>query len=249
MIKALIVDDEFKSRSILYKYIREYVPEIVELRIASSVAEAQRVLSVYSPELVFLDIEMPHQNGFELLKAISKPTFNVIFTTAYNQYAIQAIRFSAVDYLLKPIDPADLVVAVRRHLFKRDTAKQKIQRYENLVGNFEKKEYKEFKLAVASTEGIFFFMVGEILRFEADRNYTVIHLKDRKTFIASKTLKYFEDMLVDFKFVRTHKSHLVNLDYIVRISSNNEYLVLTDGSRVEVSRRRKDEVQQHLNIR
>ncbi|WP_439557597.1 LytR/AlgR family response regulator transcription factor [Dyadobacter sp.] len=92
-------------------------------------------------------------------------------------------------------------------------------------------------------------MVGEILRFEADRNYTVIHLKDNKTFIASKTLKHFEDMLVDFKFVRTHKSHLVNLEYIVRISSNNEYLILADGSLVEVSRRRKDEVQQQLNIR
>ncbi|WP_439557596.1 LytR/AlgR family response regulator transcription factor [Dyadobacter sp.] len=116
MIKALIVDDEFKSRNILYKYIQEYVPQIEELRIASSVAEALRVLQVYTPELVFLDIEMPHQNGFELLKAVEKPSFNVIFTTAYNQYAIQAIRFSAVDYLLKPIDPADLVVAVRRHL-------------------------------------------------------------------------------------------------------------------------------------
>jgi two-component system LytT family response regulator len=249
MIKALIVDDEFKSRSILYKYIREHVPEIGELRIASSVSEALSILEVYSPELLFLDIEMPYQNGFELLKSVPKPSFDVIFTTAYNQYAIQAIRFSAVDYLLKPIDPADLVIAVKRHLFKRDSARQKIRRYENLVKNFEKKEFRDFRLAVSSSEGVFFFIVREIVRLEADRNYTVIHLKDNKTFLASKTLKHFEDMLLDFKFIRTHKSHLVNADHIVRISSNNEFLILSDGSRVEVSRRKKDEVHQHLHLR
>jgi two-component system LytT family response regulator len=249
MIKVLIVDDEPKARTVLAHFIRDYVPEISQVRQASSVTEAESLLRYYIPGIIFLDVEMPHQSGFELLVKNRNPPYDIIFTTAYNHYAIQAIRFSALDYLLKPVDPDELREAVERHMERQEFARHKRQLYHNLVSNIEKKEIKDFRLAVPSSEGVYFFTIYEILRLEADRNYTVIHLEGKRPFVASKTLKHFEEMLDQFKFIRTHKSHLVNADHIVRISNNNEYIVLSDGSKVEVSRRKKDEVQQHLNIR
>ncbi len=249
MIKALIIDDELKARNIIDHYIVNFIPEISEVKQADSVDAALEILKNYQPGIVFLDVEMPHKNGFDFLTEIKEPNFDVIFTTAYNQYAIQAIRFSALDYLLKPVDPDELKVAVQRHLEKKESAQQKKEMFDNLVANIEKKEVKDFKIAVPSSEGVYFFMIDDILRMEADRSYTHIHLINRKPFIASKTLKHFEEMLDEFKFIRTHKSHLVNPKHITRISNDNEFVLLTDGSKVEVSRRKKEEVQEQLNIR
>ncbi len=249
MIKVLIVDDEQKARNILQHYIQSFLPEITEIRQADSVAAAIDALKDYQPGIVFLDVEMPHQNGFDFLVSLHEPSFDVIFTTAYNQYAIQAIRFSALDYLLKPVDPDELKAAVHRHLERQESAQQKKELFDNLVQNIEKKEVKDFKIAVPSSEGVYFFMIDDILRLEADRSYTHIHLASKRPFIASKTLKHFEEMLDEFGFIRTHKSHLVNPKHITRISNDNEFVLLTDGSRVEVSRRKKDEVQQRLNLR
>ena len=249
MIKALIIDDEQKARNIIDHYIKNFIPEISEVRQADSVDAAIDLLKTYQPGIVFLDVEMPNKNGFDFLTEIKEPSFDVIFTTAYNQYAIQAIRFSALDYLLKPVDPDELKNAVLRHMEKQESAQQKKELFDNLVANIEKKEVKDFKIAVPSSEGVYFFMIDDILRMEADRSYTHIHLSNRKPFIASKTLKHFEEMLEEFKFIRTHKSHLVNPKHITRISNDNEFVLLTDGSKVEVSRRKKEEVQQQLNLK
>jgi len=249
MIKALIIDDEQKARNILNHYITNFIPEIVEVRQADSVDAAVSMLKEYNPGIVFLDVEMPHKNGFDFLVNLKDPSFDVIFTTAYNQYAVQAIRFSALDYLLKPVDPDELKAAVQRHREKQESALQKKELYDNLVQNIEKREVKDFKIAVPSSEGVYFFMIDDILRLEADRSYTHIHLLNKKPFIASKTLKHFEEMLNEFKFIRTHKSHLVNSKHITRISNDNEFVLLSDGSKVEVSRRKKEEVLQQLNLR
>ena len=249
MIKALIVDDEQKARNILHHYIVSFIPEITEIRLADSVDSAIRELEDFQPGIVFLDVEMPHKNGFDFLVQWKNPAFDVIFTTAYNQYAIQAIRFSALDYLLKPVDPDELKAAVLRHLEKQESVQQKKELFDNLVTNIGKKEVSEFKIAVPSIDGVYFFMVDDILRMEADRSYTHIHLVNRKPFIASKTLKHFEEMLEEFKFIRTHKSHLVNPRHITRISNDSEFVLLTDSTKVEVSRRKKDEVQQQLNLK
>jgi len=249
MIKALIVDDEQKARSILEHYLKSFIPQITEIRQADSAEAAEQMLKEYSPGIIFLDVEMPHRNGFDFLIGQKNPSFDVIFTTAYNQYAIQAIRFSALDYLLKPVDPDELSAAVARHLEKKESAQQKKELFDNLVKNIEKKEVKDFKIAVPSSEGVYFFMIDDILRLEADRSYTHIHLVNKRPFIASKTLKHFEDMLDEFNFIRTHKSHLVNPKHITRISNDNEFVLLTDGSKVEVSRRKKEEVQQQLKLR
>jgi two-component system, LytTR family, response regulator len=249
MIKALIVDDEMKARNVLQHYIVNFIPEITEVRQADSVDAATTMLATYQPGIVFLDVEMPHKNGFDFLVQMKEPAFDVIFTTAYNQYAIQAIRFSALDYLLKPVDPDELKAAVQRHLEKQESSQQKKELFSNLVSNIEKKEVKDFKIAVPSSDGVHFFTIEDIIRLEADRSYTHIHLANKKPFIASKTLRHFEEMLDEFHFIRTHKSHLVNPRHITRISNDNEFVLLTDGTKVEVSRRKKEEVLQQLNLR
>jgi two-component system LytT family response regulator len=233
MIKVLIIDDEAKARNVLFHYIHHYIPEVIEVKQAASVEEAQAILRTYRPGIVFLDIEMPGQNGFDFLKTIDDPAFDVIFTTSHNHYAIQAIRFSALDYLMKPVDPGELILSIRRHLNKQDFIRQKRLLFHNLLSNLGKEHANEFRLSISCAEGIFFFGVSEILRLEANRNYTAIHLVGRKP----------------FRFLRTHKSHLVNADHIIRISNNNEYVILTDGSRIEISRRKKEEVQRFMNIR
>lgn len=249
MIKALIIDDEAKARNVLNHYLISLVPEISEIRQADSVDSALELLKSFQPGIVFLDAEMPHKTGFDFLLALKDPAFEIIFTTAYNQYAIQAIRFSALDYLLKPVDPDELRNAVNRYIEKQKPASQKKELFDNLVQNIGKKEVKDFRLAVPSSQGVFFFTLDEILRLEADRNYTVIHLVGKRPFVASKTLKHFEEMLEEFSFIRTHKSHLVNSFHIVRLSNDHEYVLLSDGSKIEISRRKKDEVQQQLNFR
>lgn len=249
MLNALIIDDESKARNVLRLYIEKLVPEITRIENAESVDAALEILRTYKPDIVFLDVEMPHKNGFQFLTGINAPSFDVIFTTAYNQYAIQAIRFSALDYLLKPVDPEELKAAVKRHLEKKELKQTQGELYHNLVENITKKEVKDFKIAVPSAEGFYFFLIDDIVRLEADKNYTYIYLVNKKPFIASKTLKHFQEMLEDFNFIRTHKSHLVNPRHVSRLSSNNEFMLLTDGSKVEVSRRKKEEVQKQLNLR
>jgi two-component system LytT family response regulator len=249
MVKALILDDEQKARSILEHYIKSFIPEVSELRQEGSVEEALALLEHYQPDIIFLDVEMPHRNGFDFLASVKEPKFDVIFTTAYNQYAIQAIRFSALDYLLKPVDPEELKVAVRRHIEKQETETAKTELYKNLVGNLGKTQVKDFRIAVTSTDGVHFFGIDEILRLEADSSYTRIYLSNRVPFVASKTLKHFEEMLGEFGFIRTHKSHLVNPRFVSRITNDNEFVLLKDGTRVEVSRRKKDEVLQQLKVK
>ena len=167
MIRALIIDDELKARNILDHYVKNFIPEITEVRQADSVDAALEMLTMFKPNIVFLDVEMPHKNGFDFLLAIQDPAFDVIFTTAYNQYAIQAIRFSALDYLLKPVDPDELKASVVRHMEKKESAAEKKELFNNLVQNIEKKDVKDFRIAVPSNEGVFFFTIEEILRLEA----------------------------------------------------------------------------------
>jgi two-component system LytT family response regulator len=249
MIKALLIDDEQKARNVLRHYLETFIPNISEIREASSVDDALLTLESYTPQIVFLDIEMPHRNGFDFLKSVQEIKFEVIFTTAYNQYAIQAIRFSALDYLLKPVDPEELVAAVQRFEEMVKETKEREDLYKNLVENIGKKDINGFRIAVPSMEGVQFFNVTDILRLEAEGSYTRIVLTNRKPFVASKTLKHFEEMLDDFNFIRTHKSHLVNQEHIKGMTSDREFVVLSDDSKVEISRRKKEEVMQHLGLR
>ncbi|NIJ53625.1 LytR/AlgR family response regulator transcription factor [Dyadobacter arcticus] len=252
MTNALIIDDEQKARHVLNHYLTNLMSDDIIVRHADSVSEALIVLDSFKPDIVFLDVEMPYQNGFDFLIARDNPTYDIVFTTAYNQYAIQAIRFSALDYLLKPVDPDELKAAMDRHreksLQKSSEGNQK-QLYDNLIKNIGKKDIKDFRLAVPSSAGVYFFSLDEILRLEADKNYTSIHLVGKRPFLSSRTLKHFDEMLGEFNFIRTHKSHLVNPKHIKQVAHNNQYVLLSDGSRIEISRRKKDVVQQYLKLR
>ena len=240
MIKALLIDDEDSARNLLSYYLKTEVPEVSEIRVADSVEVALETLLTYQPHVVFLDIEMPERNGFDFLMACEDMKFDVIFVTAYNQYAIKAIRFSALDYLLKPVDTEELKAAIQRHIDKHGASQQLL--YENLKLNLKNKEEKEFQLAVPTTEGVFFFRLEDLIRLEANGSYTLIYSSSRKPFLASKNLKYFEETLDSQSFIRPHKSHLVNRKHITGLSADKDFLVLKDNTQVEISRRKKDEI-------
>jgi two-component system LytT family response regulator len=244
MNQVLIIDDEQKARSILRYYLEDKMDHKLEIREAASADEALALLADFSPDIVFLDVEMPGKSGFDFLAAIKSPAFSIIFTTAFNQYAIQAIRFSALDYLLKPIDPDELKAAVQRYM-DTETGKQ-AQRdlYQNLIQNLSQPNPAEYKIAIKSTEGAHFFLVHDIIRLEADSSYTHIFLTNGKKFTASKTLKYMEEMLEGHGFLRTHKSHLINTVYLRQVNADHSMATMSDGSTVEVARRKKEEIKE-----
>ena len=189
-----------------------------------------------------LDIEMPVMNGFDLLNRLTEWDFDVIFTTAYNQYAIQAIRFSALDYLLKPIDIAELQHAIHRHIMHTEIKKtHSTALVSNLMNNLQQKDSSGFKLAISTMEGYHFFLPKEIIRCEGIDNYTRFYLNNGKELLVSRTLKEFDDILSGHSFIRVHKSHLVNKNYVARIDKEG-VLWLMNGAAIPVSRRRKNTV-------
>lgn len=245
MIKALIVDDEQASIDLLNWLITEYCPDISSVQWARSVKDAMPLIRSFQPDIVFLDIQMPHQSGFDLLTNIDNWNFEVIFTTAYNEFAIQAIRFSALDYLLKPIDEAELKKAVERYKVKRIYAPAGQILFRNFIQNISQNNREKFKLALADASEIKYVQIDEIIRLQAESNYTHIFLTGNKVFISAKTLKEYDEMLEGQRFLRVHKSHLVNPAHI-QAYDRQGILLMSDNSKVEVARRKKDFLQQAL---
>ncbi|HRH47336.1 MAG TPA: LytTR family DNA-binding domain-containing protein [Panacibacter sp.] len=244
MIKALIIDDEESAANVVRILVQQYIPAITELHLSIGAADGLHAIKTIKPDLVFLDIEMPLMSGFDVLEKFPSHPFEVIFITAYDHYAIKAIRYSALDYLLKPVDVSELQSAVERFTEKRRSAEDNKARYENLLQNL-KKEENDYKLAVATTDGTYFYPTNEIIRCEATGNYTKIFLQGKKTVITSRTLKEYDELLAEQGFHRIHRAHLVNKKYISSIT-NDHNLQLTDGSEVEVSRRKWDEIKKML---
>jgi two-component system, LytTR family, response regulator len=242
MIKAIIVDDKPASIELLKWLIQQNCKDIGMLKWATSVQEALPLIQSFEPDIVFLDIQMPQQSGFDLLSAIGKWDFEVIFTTAYNEFAIQAIRFSALDYLLKPVDANELVKAIERFKVKRIYAPAGEELYRNFIQNISAKEKK---LALPGVTDIQYVKLDDIIRLQAERNYTRFFFADGKEFVSAKTLKDYEEMLPETNFVRVHRTHLVNKDFIKQYDREG-LLILNDGSSVEVSRRKKEQVLKFL---
>lgn len=239
MIKAMIVDDEQAAIDLLKWLIDQYCPEITAIKSARNVKDAIPVIQAFNPDIVFLDIQMPHQSGFDLLTTIDNWNFEVIFTTAYNEFAIQAIRFSALDYLLKPIDEAELKKAIDRYKAKLIYAPAGEILFRNFIQNISQPNKEDFKLALAGSSEVKYVSLNEIVRLQADSNYTHIFLKGSKVFVSAKTLKEYDEILQGHKFLRVHKSHLVNPAHIETYDKSG-MLLMSDGSKVEVSRRKKD---------
>jgi len=242
MIRILILDDEEAACNILAILIRKNMPYEHEILTEQDPMKALQVLDSFLPTLVMLDIEMPGMNGFDFLNKAGSWDFDVIFTTAFDQYAIKAIRFSALDYLLKPLDIVELQNALNRHIIRRNLSQEsRKELVHNLIENVQRPDTDEYRLALSTTEGVFFYLPSEIIRCEGESNYTTFYLEHARPLIVSHTLKEYESMLVDYGFFRVHKSHLVNMKYVTRMDRDG-FIWLQNGESVPVSRRRKEEV-------
>lgn len=225
MIRSVIVDDEEKSRKLLRNLIKNYCDQIEVVGMADSVETGITSIKKNKPELLFLDIEMPDGNGFDLLEKIHDMSPEVIFTTAYDQYAIQAIHFSALDYLLKPINLEELKTAVKKVEVKihERVEKQSINQSLQVLLENHKSQVHNRKIGLPTQNGINFVLVKDIIMCKAEGNYSIIYLQGKQhQEIVSKTLKEFEDMLKDFNFFRVHRSYLINLNHIREYSRTNQ---------------------------
>lgn len=244
MITAIIIDDEAKGRQVLRQKIMGYCPGVEIVGEASDGKEAIGLLKNYHPQVIFLDIEMPRMNAFEMLNEIKEQDFHIIFTTAYDQYAIKAIKYAAFDYLLKPIDIEELKLAVSRvekSIGSIDSNQTKKQ-VETLQLNMQADKKQLFKLAIPSLEGLSFYDIKDIIRLEANSNYTNIFLINNLKIVASKTLKDFGDLLPEDVFFRCHHSHIINLKHIKRyLKGDGGQIEMQDGSIVDVSRSKKEQ--------
>lgn len=244
-INAIIADDELDCIDILKEKISRYCPEVNIIATAHSHADLRTEVLNGKPDLLFLDIEMPEGNIFELLQNNDFSDCEIIFTTAHEKYAIQAIRFSAIDYLLKPIDTEDLKRAVE-NASGRIRQRTKNQQLEVLLHNLNTIN-KEKKIVLPSSKGMEFVKLNDILFCKADNNYTIFHLVDKSKIIVSKTIGEYEEILKDYHFIRIHQSHIINLNYLKSYSKGEGgTVVLTNNTELEVSRRKKDEFLQKI---
>lgn len=241
-LTAILVDDEKNSREALRKKLQLHCPQVEILAECSNGAEGITAINEHDPQIVFLDIEMPKMNGFTMLQQLPEKKFELIFTTAYNQYAIDAIRFSAFDYLVKPVEVTELVNALNRIMEKR-SAISNASRLDVLLGHLLKEKNTVQKIVVSTMESMELVELDSIIYFEAVGNYTSIHLAGNRTILASRTLKDFEDILPEDQFYRIHNASVVNIGYVQKyIRGDGGQLVLKNGTILDVARRRKDDL-------
>jgi len=249
-MRAIIVDDEENNILGLRKLLERYAPQINVIDVAYGMVEAKDKIESLNPELVFLDIELPDGDGFTLLSELSPVEFQVIFTTAFAEYAIKAIRFAALDYLLKPINVQELIDAINK---ATKSSSQKIEhqqrKLEVLESNRNDKAFRFQKIALPSFDGIEFYNLADILRCEADRAYCKFYFVKGPSVVVSQSLGEFEDILKECNFLRIHKSNMVNLNHIKKyVRGTGGYVILTDDSHVDVSIRKKEELLKALSL-
>lgn len=246
-LNAVIIDDEPNARTFLAGQIGQYCPNVTIIGEASGVQEGLELLSNSNPELVFLDVKMKDGTGFDLLDQFkdTEPNFAVIFTTAFDQYAVKAIRNSALDYLLKPVDGEELKQAVGRYIPPEDLS---VSNVGILLENIRELNEKEKKIVIPTAEKTWVVRVKEILRCESDMSYTTFYLANGQSILSSRTLKETEEQLPANQFLRVHKSHLINVDFITAFEREDGGVIsLEDGSRIPVSRRRVEDVKAFLS--
>jgi two-component system, LytTR family, response regulator len=245
MIKAIIVDDEPHCCEVLSMLLERYCPEVSVEAVCYSSTEAVELLSKATAKLVFLDIEMPHMNGFQLLEKLPAINFELIFTTSYDQYAIKAIRFSALDYLLKPVDREELQIAVRRAAQRLQSPLP--QQFEILLQKLLHPAAQVSRIALPTMEGLQLIPIDSIISCTSSSNYTILSLKENQKLVVSRTLKEIEEMLDEHTFLRVHHSYLVNLNEIRKyIKGEGGSLIMSDGSSVDVSRSKKEQLMKKL---
>ena len=246
MIRCVVVEDEEMARQVLKSLLAQYCPDVMICAEADDITSGQEMIEAFRPDLVFLDIEMPGGSGFKLLNNIKDVDFEVVFITAYEQFAIKAIRHDALDYLLKPVDPKELVAAVEK--VKDAKYKKTLKRqYDTLLKNIDPEQLVVKKISISTSDKIHLIEVDDIIRCESDNYYTIIYFKDGTSLLVSKTLKEMEQKLEEYDFVRTHKSHLVNMRCIMNFIKDEMMVVMTDGVKVPVSKRKKEKIVEVIN--
>lgn len=238
MKKALIIDDEQRTRELIAKMIESFDLGIEAIPRGENVKSGLKAIAEIQPDLVFLDIQMPDGTGFDLLKAVPDKNFEVIFITAHEEFAIKAIKFSALDYILKPVDPEELRGAVERALesMNEDVSEPQFEALQNNIQPNQKR-----RLVLKTQESVHVVDLDEIIRCEADRNYTSFFLKEGRKILVSRTLKDYETLLTGHNFLRVQQSHLINLNYVDRYDKGNGgAVVMKDGSEVPLSPAKRD---------
>jgi len=239
MLKAIIIDDEPYCCEILAAMLEADCPDVNVMSVCNNASDALAAIRQNSPDIVFLDVEMPKMNGFEMLEQLPAIIFHLIFTTSYDQYALKAIRFSAIDYLLKPIDRIELQKAVEK-------VKQRIQiplpqQLEILMQKIRQPSKPVNKIALPTMEGLQLIPIDTIISCESDDNYTSLLLKTRKKLLVTRSLKEMEEILEQHSFIRVHRFYLVNLNEIEKyIKGEGGYLVMSDGTTIDVARNKKE---------
>lgn len=240
MLKCIIVDDELRSRESLSQLLSTFCPDVEVCALCKDVQEGLDAIGFHKPNVVFLDVQMKKETGFDLLAKVTNINFEIIFTTAHSEYAIKAIRFSAIDYLLKPIDIQDLQNAVDNVRKKQnDNIPDRLQQ---LLLNLKAGNSENLKLALPTSAGLTFIKIFDILYCKASGNYTEIFMKDGKKHLVSRQLKEYDEMLVEHNFFRIHHSSLINLNYVQDyIKGDGGYVIMSDNTSLDVSRRKKED--------
>jgi two-component system LytT family response regulator len=237
MIRVCIVDDEAATRSLLKHFFRDFFPDVELVGEADCVSRGIELLETKSPDLLFLDIQMPDGSGFDLLHHFEQPNFKLIFITAYDQFALKAFQYNAIDYLLKPLEPRALRDAVNKVLQRSNLPLQ--PRIKGLREVMENRQAD--RIALSSAEGYAFYELAEIVRLESSGNYTTFHIQDGHRTTVAKTIKEYEALLPAEHFYRVHQSHIVSLRHVKKVlKEDNGVAVMADGSKVPISRRKKE---------
>jgi two-component system LytT family response regulator len=234
MKKVLIIDDENRTRALIAKMIDSFGLDVEAIAEGENVQSGIKAIEKHDPDIVFLDIQMPDGTGFDVIRSIENKSFEVIFITAHEEFAIKAIKFSALDYLLKPVDAVELKAALEKAIATVDGHARDSKQYEALSSNIQKNEKR--RLVLKTQESVHVVELEQIIRCEADRNYTSFFLLDNKKILVSKTLKEYETLLAAHNFLRVQQSHLINIDYVDRYDKKNGgAVVMKDGSEVPLS--------------
>ncbi len=240
MINTIIIDDQEFCTEAVKDILLDNCKEIEISAVCHSAKEGIKAIKKHKPNLVFLDVEMPDMSGFEMLQKIKDPEFEVIFTTSFDKYTVQAIRSSALDYLIKPVMPHELIAAVER--VKSNKKKYFNQHLPSLYKNLNESKRTVNQVAFPCSDGLIFLAVDDIVHCESDSNYTTIFLKTKEKIVITKTLKEVENLLEGNNFFRIHNSHLINISHIKKyVRGNAGYVTMTDGSHLNIGRNRKEE--------
>lgn len=243
MIRAVIIDDEPKNITILEKMLEQFCPQVEVTGRASDSRTGADTIKQERPDLVFLDIEMPYGNAFDLLDSLKPINFEVIFVTAFDNYMLKAFKYSALDYLLKPVDIGELKAAVDNVIHRKTSRPIDMQQLELLLSTLKNPRMPLERIALPSQDGLELHNINDIVRCEAQRGYTHIFLQNGQKILSSRNIKEFEDLLPDSIFFRIHNSHLVNLNFVKRYQKGRGgFLEMNDGTQIEVAIRRKDEL-------